>query len=119
MRDFAQRESISWPTRLLLYPKSRIEQRNWRVSALPRLQEDNHVESDQQDAIGLLGLGLAIAGVWEMPLAFRLLCFLGGAICLPICFSRQTLWPKWVRWLLSIAAVALLAGMSWSVIRKS
>ena len=82
------------------------------------MQETNDAEPNQQDAIGLIGLAFAIAGIWEMPLILRLSCFVAGAVCLPVSFARQPQWPLWVRWLFSIIAVALLAGISWSAIKK-
>ena len=72
-----------------------------------------------QDAVGLVGLALAVMGMWEMPLIPRLLCFLGSAICLPIAFITQPRWPGAVRWLLSFVTIALLGLMSLSAIKRS
>ena len=78
------------------------------------------IESQEQgqDAVGLVGLALAVMGTWEMPLVPRLLCFLGSAICLPIAFITQPRWPGVVRWVLSFVSIALLGLMSLSAIKR-
>jgi len=71
-----------------------------------------------QDAIGLIGIALVIAGLSDIPAAGQLLCLIGAAVCLLLSFSNQTSWPVWIRWMLSILSVALIAGMSLSAIKK-
>ena len=71
-----------------------------------------------QDAIGLIGIALMIAGLSDIPAAWQLLCLIGAAVCLLLSFSNQTSWPVWIRWMLSILSVALIAGMSLSAIKK-
>ena len=71
-----------------------------------------------QDAIGLIGIALVIAGLSDIPAAGQLLCLIGAAVCLLLSFSNQTSWPVAVRWLLSILALALLSFMSLSAIKR-
>ena len=71
-----------------------------------------------QDAIGLIGIALVIAGLSDIPAAGQLLCLIGAAVCLLLSFINQTSWPVWIRWILSILSVALIAGMSLSAIKK-
>ena len=70
------------------------------------------------EILGLIGVLLAILGMSDMALEPRLICLLGGAICLPVSFSGQSEWPIWVRWLLALAATAFLASVGWSALRN-
>jgi hypothetical protein len=72
-----------------------------------------------QDAVGLAGVLLAVAGMADLPLFFRISFFVCCAVCLPISFSSHKNWPIVVRWILSIAAVILLVFMALSVVNKA
>lgn len=72
-----------------------------------------------QDACGLVGVLLAVGGMADMPLVLRLLCFLGCAICLPISFSSHKSWAIFVRWVLSVTVISIMALMSWSAYSKA
>ena len=73
--------------------------------------------TDLWEILGLLGVLLAILGMSDLSLEPRLICLLGGAICLPVSFSGQSEWPVWVRWLLALAATAFLACVGWTALR--
>ena len=75
-------------------------------------------ESTWQDAIGFIGIALAVAGLWDTPPLVQLSCFAGCVLCLLISFTNQSTWPVWVRWILSLLAVTLIALMSASAVRK-
>ncbi|WP_162601900.1 hypothetical protein [Occallatibacter savannae] len=69
------------------------------------------------DTLGLAGLGLAVAGIGlaESPTTLRVSCLFIGALCLSVSFRTQLLWPMWTRWLLLVAADAILAYFGWSI----
>jgi len=73
--------------------------------------------SHAADILGFIGLALAVLGLADVPLLYRLGCLFGAAICLPASFHRQSEWPSWVRWILSGAVNAFLAYVAWSTIR--
>jgi len=74
--------------------------------------------SHAADILGFVGLALAVLGLADVPLPYRLVCLFGAAILLPLSFHRQSEWPGWVRWILSITVNAFLAYVAWSSIRQ-
>ena len=68
-----------------------------------------------QDPVGVVGVALTVLGMSDGPLMLRLLCFAGGAICFPVSFLSQPLWPRWVRWVFTITALILISWLSWSI----
>ncbi len=103
---------LGWP----LYPKSSIEWPNRRVSPLPRMPVRSKENAFLWEVLGLLGVLLSI-GMSDLGLEPRLVCLLGGAICLPVSFSQPSEWPVWVRWLLALLAASLLAWIAWSALQ--
>lgn len=75
-------------------------------------------ESTWQDAVGLVGIALAVAGLWDIPPLVQLLCFAACAACLLISFINQGSWPVWTRWLLSLLAGTLILAMSWPAVER-
>jgi len=82
------------------------------------MTESKTSESTWQDVVGLVGISLAVAGLWDIPPAIQLVCLAGGVVCLLISFTNQSNWPIWMRWLLSVLAVVLIALMSWPDIKN-
>lgn len=66
-----------------------------------------------QDAVGILGLLLSVAGWTDMPIILRLVFFGAGAIFVPVSFFSHRDWPLRLRWLLSIPVVAFLGFAGW------
>lgn len=72
-----------------------------------------------QDACGVVGVILAVAGMSDMPITLRVICFAACAVCLPISFLSNRTWIPLVRWASSIAAVLLMAYVGWNAWRAS
>jgi hypothetical protein len=51
-----------------------------------------------QDALGVVGVLLAIGGIAEMPLKFRVFCFVAANISLVVSFWGHVKWPTMWRW---------------------
>lgn len=85
---------------------------------IDQMTETKETTIEWPNAVGMVGLALAIVGMSDLPLAVSLLFFLASAICFPFSFSLQTSWPPWLRLALSITAVALLVFMGWSAYKK-
>jgi hypothetical protein len=88
-------------------------------SPVDRASESKEPKLKWQDAVGLVGIFLAIGGMGDMPLILRVTCFAACVVCLPISFSGHKNWPKAIRWALSAAVVFLMTYMSWQAISKS
>jgi len=50
-----------------------------------------------QDALDVIGILLAVGGMSDMPIGFRVACFVACAICMCFSFVRHTEWPKSLR----------------------
>lgn len=87
------------------------------MSALPHMEDRNAPASRAADILGFVGLALAVLGLADVPLLYRLVCLFGAAIFLPLSFHRQSEWPGWVRWVLSMTVNAFLAYVAWSAMR--
>ena len=87
-----------------------------RVS-IATMEEDARHESNIADVLGFVGLAFAIIGLCDVPLVVRVGCLLSGAIFLPVSFFRQTTWPRWVRWALSLIAISFLGYVASTAIR--
>lgn len=72
-----------------------------------------------QDALTIVGVLLAFGGMADMPLIFRVACFAGCAICLPISLFGRIDWPIWLRSLISVFVVLLMGFVSYSACEKS
>jgi hypothetical protein len=83
---------------------------------LPHMEDRDEPQSSAADIIGFIGLALAVLGLADMALLYRLACLAGASICLPVSFHRQSGWPAWVRWTLSVLTNFFLAYVAWGVI---
>ena len=81
------------------------------------MQDRDTPKSNAADVLGFVGLAFAVFGLADLPLLYRLLCLFGASFCLPLSFHRQSEWPPWVRWLLSLTTIGFLAYVGSSVIR--
>jgi hypothetical protein len=80
------------------------------------MEDRDKSQSRAADVIGFIGLALAVLGLADMALLYRLGCLAGASICLPLSFHRQSGWPGWVRWMLSVLAYFFLAYVAWGLI---
>ena len=80
------------------------------------MEDRDESRSSAADIIGFIGLAFAVLGLADMALLYRLGCLAGASICLPVSFHRQSEWPVWVRWMLSVLANFFLAYVAWGVI---
>lgn len=81
------------------------------------MDERDDTRSSTADIIGFIGLALAVLGLVNVALPYRIVCLAGASICLPLSFHRQKAWSGWVRWSLSIASDLFLGYVAWVVIR--
>lgn len=86
------------------------------MSALAHMEDRDESRSNGADIIGFVGLAFAVLGLADMALLYRLTCLAGASICLPVSFHRQSEWPGWVRWMLSVLANLFLVYVAWGVI---
>jgi len=68
-----------------------------------------------QDAVGLVGVFLAIGGMADMPLVLRTTCFALCALFMPFSFFSHKNWPGVVRSGLSVVVVGLMAFMIYHI----
>jgi len=87
------------------------------VSALPQMEERDESSSNAADILGFIGLALAVLGLAEVPLLYRLCSLFGSSVCLTASFYRQRAWPRWARWVLALGANAFLTLVAWWAIR--
>jgi hypothetical protein len=81
------------------------------------MEDRDEPRSRAADIIGFIGLAFAVLGLADMALLYRLACLAGASICLPVSFHRQSEWPGWVRWMLSVLVNFFLAYAAWGLIR--
>lgn len=81
------------------------------------MEERDESQSSAADIIGFIGLALAVLGLTDVALLYRISCLAGASICLPVSFHRQSAWPGWVRWVLSVTANLFLAYVGWAAVR--
>ena len=84
-----------------------------------RIRDMREPKFKWQDALTVAGVLLAFAGMADMPLELRIVCFIACAICLPISFFGHRDWPLGVRWMLSVACVLFMGYVSFQAIKKT
>ena len=80
------------------------------------MEDRDEPGSSAADIIGFIGLALAVLGLADVALLYRLVCLVGASILLPVSFHRQIAWPEWVRWILSLTAISFLAFVAWGAV---
>ena len=90
------------------------------MSALTRMHESDGSASGFPDTFGIVGLASAVVGIAlsESPATARIFCLILSAFCLALSFTGQARWPRWVRWVLSLAADFILLWIAWSVFSR-
>ncbi|WP_109485766.1 hypothetical protein [Occallatibacter savannae] len=82
------------------------------------MEEQEKAGSNRADILGFIGLAFAVLGLADVALSYRLVCLTAALICLPMSFHRQSAWPGWVRWALSLGAISFLAYVGWMTMRE-
>lgn len=72
-----------------------------------------------QDAVGVLGVLIAVAGMADMPIGIRVFCFIACAVCMSISFFSQKTLDIRLRWVLSVAITIFMFVLSRSAVNKA
>jgi hypothetical protein len=92
-------------------PSETVPGRGSDISAPPTtVLSDKEPSLKWQDGLAILGVILALGGMSEMPLAFRVLLFVAGAISMSVSFWIHEKWPRPMR-LGSIIGINILMAL--------